>query len=100
MGALFWGWVSDVIGRRPVMLLGLCGTVSMELLFGFSQNFGWAVAARFLWGLLNGNIGVGKTYISEVRCLHCACVGAVILLGEHFPPSPLKNIYPPLDIYM
>ena len=70
MGALFWGWISDLIGRRPVMLLGLCGTISMELLFGFSQNFGWAVAARFMWGLLNGNIGVGKTYISEVRSMH------------------------------
>ena len=48
------------------MLLGLSFTLVMELLFGFSQNFAWAVSTRFLWGLLNGNLGVAKTYISEV----------------------------------
>jgi len=65
-GSMTWGWLSDILGRRPVMLLGVCGTVFSELLFGFSQNFGWAVAGRFLWGLLNGNLGVVKTYVSEV----------------------------------
>lgn len=51
---------------RPAMLLGLCGTIFSITLFGFSQNFAWAVSARLLWGLLNGNIGVVKTYLSEV----------------------------------
>ena len=67
IGSFAWGWASDVFGRKRVMLIGLCGTIFSELLFGFSQSFGWAVAARFLWGLLNGNLGVGKTYISEVH---------------------------------
>ena len=66
-GSMTWGWLSDILGRRPVMLMGICGTVFSELLFGFSQNFGWAIAGRFLWGLLNGNMGVVKTYVSEVR---------------------------------
>ena len=66
-GSMTWGWLSDILGRRPVMLLGICGTIFTELLFGFSQNFGWAIAGRFLWGLLNGNLGVVKTYLSEVR---------------------------------
>ena len=66
-GSMTWGWLSDIQGRRPVMLLGVCGTIFTELLFGFSQNFGWAIAGRFLWGLLNGNLGVVKTYLSEVR---------------------------------
>ena len=46
--------------------MGMLGTLATELLFGFSQNFAWAIAARFLWGFLNGNLGVAKTYISEV----------------------------------
>lgn len=58
---------------RPAMLLGLCGTIFSITLFGFSQNFAWAVSARLLWGLLNGNIGVVKTYLSEV-CIVCHCV--------------------------
>ena len=48
------------------MLFGVCGTIGSELFFGFSQSFAWALAARFLWGFLNGNIGVAKTYLSEV----------------------------------
>ena len=67
IGSLIWGWMSDKIGRRPVLLMGMPGTLGTELLFGFSQNFAWAIAARFLWGLLNGNLGVAKTYISEVQ---------------------------------
>ena len=77
-GSLVWGWISDKIGRRPVLLMGMLGTLATELLFGFSQNFAWAIAARFLWGLLNGNLGVAKTYISEVSCydmFNIMCVG-------------------------
>ena len=66
IGSFWWGWVSDRLGRRPVLLLGVITTITCELLFGFSQNFVWAIMARFLWGMLNGNIGVVKTYISEV----------------------------------
>ena len=66
-GSLLWGWISDkIVGRRPVLLMGMLGTLATELLFGFSQNFAWAITARFLWSLLNGNLGVAKTYISEV----------------------------------
>lgn len=61
-----WGWIADVWGRRPAMITGICGTIFSTLLFGTSQTFVWAVAARFLWGLLNGNLVVGKTYMSEV----------------------------------
>ena len=66
-GSMIWGWLSDIMGRKLVILLGLSGTIFSQLMFGFSQNFGWAIASRFLWGLLNGNLGVVKTYVSEVR---------------------------------
>ena len=69
IGSLLWGWVSDRVGRRPVLLVGMCGTIASEILFGLSQNFTWAVIGRLMWGLLNGNIGVAKTYISEV-CMY------------------------------
>ena len=67
VGNPIWGWVSDLLGRRPVLLLGVCGTVLSELLFGFSLNFIWAVVARFLWGVLNGYLfGATKAYVTEV----------------------------------
>ena len=34
-GSLLWGWISDIWGRRPVMLVGILGTIFSELLFGF-----------------------------------------------------------------
>ncbi len=68
--------MSDLFGRRPALLLGMVGIISSEIFFAFSQNFAWAVAARFLWGALNGNIGIGKTYISDVSTL-CVMYGGV-----------------------
>ena len=48
------------------MLFGVCATIGSELFFGFSQNFAWALAARFIWGFLGAEVGVAKTYVSEV----------------------------------
>jgi MFS family permease len=56
LGALFWGWYSDRYGRKPAMLLGLAGTVVSAIAFGMSPTFGVAMAAKFCWGMLNGNV--------------------------------------------
>lgn len=66
IGSIFWGWYSDKYGRKPALILGLFGTILATIGFGFSPNFGSAIATRLLWGLLNGNVGVAKTALSEV----------------------------------
>lgn len=66
LGNFMWGIASDKWGRRPALLCGLAGTVLSSALFGFSSTFALAIASRFLWGLLNGNIGVSKTYMAEI----------------------------------
>ncbi len=63
---MFWGFMADRIGRRQVLLCGIVGTMFSCLLFGFSWNFWMAILARFLWGALNGNIGVSKVYLGEI----------------------------------
>ena len=30
-----WGWISDLWGRRPALLMGICGGIFSQLLFGF-----------------------------------------------------------------
>ena len=61
-----WGFISDRIGRRPVMLVSTLGTGLSCVLFGFSKFYWWALIARSLFGALNGNLGVAKTYLREV----------------------------------
>jgi MFS family permease len=64
---LQWGRLSDKIGRRPVLLIGVFTSTGANFLFGFSRNFAWAVSARLLWGILNANPAVAKAYLSEVN---------------------------------
>lgn len=66
LGNFMWGMISDSIGRRPTLLYGLLGTAISSLCFGFSPNYNVAIFFRFMWGFLNGNIGVSKTYMSEI----------------------------------
>lgn len=63
---IHWGRLSDRIGRKPVLLLGLLGTATSLLIFGFSTNFYMAITARTLMGALNGNIAVLQTMVGEV----------------------------------
>ncbi|KAF2020826.1 MFS general substrate transporter [Aaosphaeria arxii CBS 175.79] len=63
---VFWGRLSDRVGRKKVLLGGLFGTGLSMLLFGFAQNLPMALVARALGGLLNGNIGVLQTTVAEL----------------------------------
>ncbi|KAM3499886.1 hypothetical protein MY10362_006889 [Beauveria mimosiformis] len=63
---VFWGRLSDRIGRKPVLLSGLAGTALSVLVFGFAPNLPVALLARALGGLLNGNIGVLQTTVAEL----------------------------------
>lgn len=47
--------MSDLYGRKPVLLLGLCGTALTVLCFGLATSLGVAIAARVMGGLLNAN---------------------------------------------
>ena len=64
--SLFWGRMSDLIGLKPVMLIGMGCTAITVLLFGVSTSLEWALATRFVGGLFNGVIGVTKTYIGLI----------------------------------
>lgn len=66
--AMFWGRVADAEygGRKRVLYIGLLGTMCSIVGFGFSQSFPMAIACRCLGGMLNGNIGVMRTMISEI----------------------------------
>lgn len=63
---LQWGRLSDRIGRKPVLLIGLSGSCIAMLSFGLSTTYPRLLVSRGMAGLLNGNIGVAKTAIAEM----------------------------------
>ncbi|KAF7565771.1 PTR2, Dipeptide-tripeptide permease [Pyrenophora tritici-repentis] len=66
--AMMWGRFSDSEygGRKRSIYLGLLGTMLSIIGFGFSHSFAMAVTFRCLGGILNGNVGVMRTMISEI----------------------------------
>lgn len=63
---MYWGGLSDRIGRKPVLLLGCIGTMFSMVMVGFASNIWIALIGRALGGLLNGNIGVIQTMVGEL----------------------------------
>jgi MFS family permease len=61
-----WGRLSDRIGRKPVLIMGLVGTGLSMILFGFASSLPVALLARAMGGLLNGNVGVLQTTVAEM----------------------------------
>jgi MFS family permease len=54
IGQLPAGWLSDRIGPRPVILMGICGVALAGFLVGLSQSFGMMVVFLALMGILGG----------------------------------------------
>lgn len=63
---MYWGGLSDRVGRKPVLLLGCVGTMFSMIMVGFATNIWVAVLGRAIGGLLNGNIGVIQTMVGEL----------------------------------
>ncbi|KAI6155622.1 major facilitator superfamily domain-containing protein [Pisolithus tinctorius] len=63
---LGWSRLSDYVGRKPILLVGLMGLSISNLCFGLSRTFWALVASRCIAGALNGNVGVMKSIIGEI----------------------------------
>ncbi|KAK4231731.1 hypothetical protein QBC38DRAFT_465418 [Podospora fimiseda] len=64
--AVFWGRLSDSLGRKPTILLGLLSTMICFLLWGLSSSLKMAIIVRGIMGAGNGNVGIIRTMVAEM----------------------------------
>jgi MFS transporter, DHA1 family, tetracycline resistance protein len=90
--APWWGRLSDRVGRRPVLLVGLFGSAASYLAFAFAPSLAALFAARALNGFAGANVGVAQAYVADVtppegRARGMGMIGAAFGLGFVFGPA-------------
>ncbi|KAJ1670184.1 hypothetical protein GGF38_001697 [Coemansia sp. RSA 25] len=63
---MYWGRLSDRIGRRPVLIFGLIGTLAVSILFGVCKTLTMALLVRLASGVFAGNGAVMKSAMAEI----------------------------------
>ncbi|MEN8158492.1 MAG: MFS transporter [Myxococcota bacterium] len=61
-----WGWVSDRIGRRPVILISLLGTAISFAVLAAAETIPTVYLARALTGLFAASIGAAQAVVTDL----------------------------------
>jgi len=86
------GSVSDRVGRRPVLVLSLCGSVLAWTVFGLATALWLLFASRMLAGAMGGNLSTAQAYVADVtpperRAAALGYIGAAFGVGFIFGPG-------------
>jgi MFS family permease len=65
ISAPFWGRVSDRMGRRPAMMIGLAGSAAAYLVFAYAPTLDWLFISRIVQGAGGGTVGVIQAYVAD-----------------------------------
>lgn len=65
MSAPIWGRVSDRVGRRPAMMIGLGGSALAYLVFAYAPTLDWLFLSRIVQGAGGGTVGVIQAYVAD-----------------------------------
>jgi multidrug resistance protein len=90
--APIWGRVSDRVGRRPIILVGLLGSCLSYLAFGMAGTLTGLFAARIFAGIAGANIPTAQAVVADLttpenRAKGMGMVGAAFGLGFIFGPA-------------
>lgn len=64
--SVLWGMISDRYGRKIAIVTGTVGTAIGMLVFGSATTYTQAILGRVLGGFLCGNLGVMKSFLTEI----------------------------------
>ena len=92
IAAPLWGTISDRIGRRPVLLLSVGALAVSYGMWFFAGSFTILILARFIGGIMGGNISTATAVIADVtddknRSQGMAAIGIAFALGFIFGPA-------------
>lgn len=88
-----WGRISDRIGRKPVLLIGIAGLSLSFFLLGLATELWMLFAARIIGGLLSAaNMPTVMAYVADItseedRGKGMGLIGAAVGLGFIFGPA-------------
>lgn len=91
--APMWGRISDRIGRKPVIMIGIGGLAISFFLMGFSNQLWMLFAARIIGGFLSSaNMPTIMAYVADIttpenRGKGMGIVGAAVGMGFIFGPA-------------
>lgn len=92
IAAPIWGALSDKIGRRPILLMSISGLALSYFIWIFAGNFTYIILARFIGGIMAGNISTATAVVSDVtskenRAKGMAIIGVAFALGFVIGPA-------------
>jgi DHA1 family multidrug resistance protein-like MFS transporter len=88
-----WGSISDRVGRKPIMMIGILGYGITMVLFGLATELWMLFAARILSGILSSATSpttmayIGDSTSEEDRGGGMGILGAAVGLGTIFGPA-------------
>ncbi len=65
VSAPYWGRVSDKLGRRPALMIGLGASVLAYLVFAFANSLELLLLCRLVQGAGGGTVGVVQAYVAD-----------------------------------
>jgi DHA1 family tetracycline resistance protein-like MFS transporter len=86
------GRISDHVGRRPIIMLGLLGSSAGYLIYGFATSFAWLLFSRAIHGACAATVSTAQAYVADTtdesrRAHGMGMIGAAFGLGFVLGPA-------------
>ncbi|MEG3638828.1 MFS transporter [Magnetococcus sp. PR-3] len=87
-----WGRLSDRVGRRPVLIIGLFGSAFSYLIYGLAESLIVLILSRALAGFMGANIAAAQAAMADLtppekRAQAMGIIGAAFSLGFVLGPA-------------